>query len=280
MTNAVRVVTDSNTMIPWGLVDDLGIVVVPLTIVIGDRELVEDRDLDVVDAYRQLRAGAAATTSAPSPGAFAAAYEQLRGNPIVSVHIGSAFSATANVARLAGTLAGIDVRVVDTGAASFLAGCCVLAAALAAQAGADLDEVVRRADEVAVTVETVFTLTEAERAQRGGRLTGVVQAEGSVPLIRMAGGIIERVAAVATDVEAADLMFAHIVANPARLRIGVGDADAGPVVDDLVQRLRAARPADEIVRYVVGPTVAAHAGMGTFGIVFHPLVEPGEPGVP
>lgn len=29
--------------------------------------------------------------------------------------------------------------------------------------------------------------------------------------------------------------------------------------------------ADDIVGYIVGPTVAAHAGMGTFGAVVHPL---------
>ena len=58
------------------------------------------------------------------------------------------------------------------------------------------------------------------------------------------------------------------------MRIGVGDADAGPVVDELVARLRARRPGDDIIRYVVGPTVAAHAGMGTFGVVYHPLDMP------
>ena len=63
-------------------------------------------------------------------------------------------------------------------------------------------------------------------------------------------------------------MYEHLVAIPGRLRVGIGDADAGPVVDELVDRLRAARPDDELIRYVVGPTVAAHAGMGTFGVVY------------
>ena len=58
---------------------------------------------------------------------------------------------------------------------------------------------------------------------------------------------------------------------PGRLRIGIGDADAGPVVDELMSQVHVRRPDDDIIRYVVGPTVAAHAGMGTFGIVYHPL---------
>ena len=35
---------------------------------------------------------------------------------------------------------------------------------------------------------------------------------------------------------------------------------------------------DDVIRYVVGPTVAAHAGMGTFGIVYHPLDRPAVTG--
>ena len=58
------------------------------------------------------------------------------------------------------------------------------------------------------------------------------------------------------------------------LRIGVGDADAGPIVDDLFIRLQTHRPTDDLIRYVVGPTVAAHAGMGTFGIVYHAFERP------
>ena len=43
MTGRVRIVTDSNTMIPWSRVDELDIVVVPLTVTIGGQEMIEDR---------------------------------------------------------------------------------------------------------------------------------------------------------------------------------------------------------------------------------------------
>ena len=86
----------------------------------------------------------------------------------------------------------------------------------------------------------------------------------------MRGAEISTIATVQTADVAADAMFEHVAAIEGGLRLGVGDADAGPVVDELVERLRAARPRDELIRYAVGPTVAAHAGMGTFGIVFAP----------
>lgn len=259
-------------MLPWALADDLGIVVVPLTITIDGTELTENDDLDVNDAYQRLRRGAPATTSAPSPGSFAAAYDLLYGSTIVSVHIGSNFSGTANAARLGASLAGSDVHVVDTGHASFMAGCCVIAAAQAAREGRDSAAVIAAAARTAIEVATIFTLTEIDRARAGGRLDGHADDDvAGVPLIRSVAGAFEQIGTVITEQAAASAMFDAVAADPRRLRIGVGDADAGAVVDDLYERLRLARPDDEIIRYVVGPTVAAHAGMGTFGIVHHPV---------
>lgn len=274
MSGAIRIVTDSNSMIPWALADELGIVVVPLTIIIDGAELVEDRDLDVADVYRGLRRGARATTSAPSPGAFAAVYETLAGTSVVSVHIGSNFSATSNAARLGAALGHHDVHVVDTGLASFMAGCCVIAAAQAALTGESVDGIVAAAERTAAQTETVFTLAEIDRARAGGRFERLDHDSDGVPLFRLAAGAFEQICNVTAADEATNVMFDAVARHPRRLRIGVGDADAGPVVDELFERLRAARPDDDIIRYFVGPTVVAHAGMGTFGIVYHPLTEP------
>ncbi len=265
----VRVVTDSNTMIPAALAEAVGLIVVPLTVTIGGDELVEDGALDVAAAYRRLRAGEPATTSAPAPGLFATAYAECGDAPIVSVHIGAAYSGTINAAQLGATVVGADVRVVDTGTASFLAGCCALAAAEAAQTGADVDAVVAAAERVAAGVASVFTIAELDRAASGGRLGVQDVATSGTPVVAMSASSIAPVATVHSADEAAAFMLGHVAAIEGPLRIGVGDADAGPAVDDLEAQLRAALPDADVIRYVVGPTVAAHAGMGTFGVVYH-----------
>jgi len=267
----VRVVTDSNTMVPAALAASLALVVVPLTVTIGGDELVEDATIDVADAYRRLRAGEPATTSAPSPGAFAEAYRAIGDDPIVSVHIGSAYSGTLDAARLGASVAGVEVRFVDTATASFLAGCCAIAAAEAARAGADLMAVAETGQRTAAQVVSIFTLAELERGRAGGRLD--VEAGEGAPVLRMDASGITAVGNASHADEAAAMMIEHLAGVPGRQRIGVGDADAGPVVDELVERLRVLRPDDDVIRYVVGPTVAAHAGMGTFGIVHHPLAD-------
>ena len=188
----------------------------------------------------------------------------------MSVHIGAGYSGTLNAAQLGAQLSGLDVRLVDTGTVSFLAGCCVLAAAEAAAAGSDAADVASAAEDAATRVASVFTIAELDRAAAGGRLGVATEppADGT-PVLLMRGAEIVALRSVTSAEAAADVMYDHVVAVDGPLRIGVGDADAGPMVDELFVRLRAARPDDDLIRYVVGPTVAAHAGMGTFGVVYH-----------
>ena len=119
------------------------------------------------------------------------------------------------------------------------------------------------------SVASVFTLAELDRGRAGGRLA--VEPADGVPVLQMDRTGVSAIGSVRRAEDAAAMMVGRIRDESRRLRIGVGDADAGPIVDELIATLRNLRPGDDIVRYVVGPTVAAHAGMGTFGIVYHPL---------
>ncbi len=47
-----------------------------------------------------------------------------------------------------------------------------------------------------------------------------------------------------------------------------------PVVEPRFERLRAVRSDDDVICYDVRPTVSAHAGTGTVGIVDYPLAGP------
>ncbi len=136
----IGIVTDSNSQIPAELAARLGIVVVPLTVTVDGVDYQEGVDLDADQFYARFESGTPqVSTSQPSPGAFAAAYQALADagvEAIVSVHIGSAISGTVNSARLAAAGAPVPVRIVDTGSASFAIAFAAWEAAEAAAAGA------------------------------------------------------------------------------------------------------------------------------------------------
>lgn len=271
MSAKIRVVTDSNTMLPACLVDRFGVTVVPLQVVVNG-ESVAESSIEVPEFWEQLRRGATVTTAAPSPGDFGEAYSeaaQSGADGVLSVHIGSAYSGTLNAARVAAASSAVPVTLVDTGAASFAAGMCVWRAAEALATGASVGEASRVAGEVGAAVGSAFTIGDIERARRGGRLDA--HAGSGVAVMASDGPDMVQLRTAATAAAAIEAIVKHVSRQPGGLRVGVGHADAAAAAAKLAERVGRLSNVEETIRYVVGPSVAAHTGAGTFGVVFHAL---------
>ncbi|HVF32607.1 MAG TPA: DegV family protein [Acidimicrobiales bacterium] len=273
--------TDSNAQLPPSLVERYRIEVVPLTVVVDAVEHLEGEDLDADGFFSMFeRAGAGSpptvTTAAPSPGRFAEAYGRLAAagaTEILSVHLGSAISATCNSARLAAGGAPVPVRLVDTGTASFAVGCAVWEAGEVASRGGDLEEAAHAATRVASACGNVFVVGALDLARAGGRLAA--DAADPLTVLALEDGAMRPVASFAAASDAAQAMADRIAAEGAgrRLRVGVGHSDetSASIAASLASLLADDPAGHELVRYRVGPSVAAHTGPGTAGAVFHPL---------
>lgn len=267
----VRLVTDSTAMLPAALLARYAITAVPMTVVVDGTAHHED-ELDPVEFCGLLRAGASVSTSAPAPGELLAAYEALAADgatAILSIHVGSNQSATVGAAQLVAGRVDVPVTVVDTGTASFIEGCCVWRAAERLADGASTDDAAAAAGQVAATAASVFTIGEIARANEGGRL--LVADGGGVPVFVSAGPDMHQQGTVTTADDAARMMADVMAGHAGPLRVGVGDADDEAAALALVAALQGLPNVAELVRYTVGPSVAAHTGAGTVGAVFHPL---------
>ena len=272
----IGLVTDSNAQLPAALADRYGVEVVPLTVTLDGAEYLEGVDLDADAFYARFEQGRpTVTTSQPSPGRLAAAYDAVadRGaTEILSVHIGSSVSGTVNSARLASQVSPVPVRIVDTGTASFAVSLCVWEAAEAVAAGATLEEAAAAAERVGASVGNVFVVGALDLARAGGRLGDVAPVATTIPVLTLAGGVMREVERCDDLDQAAEVMTSFVRAGGSSLRVGVGIADAGtlPLVTAVEDRLRDAPEVAELVRYVIGPSVGAHTGPGTVGTMFAP----------
>ena len=271
----IGLVTDSNAQLPPELAGRYGVEVVPLTVVVDGVEYLEGVDIDAEEFYALFSSGRpTVTTAQPSPGRFAAAYEAVadRGaTEILSVHIGSSVSGTVNAARLASQVSPVPVRIVDTGTASFAVSLCLWEAAEAVARGATLEEAAGAAERVGATVGNVFVVGALDVARAGGRLAGDVgQPAAGIPVLTLAGGLMKEVDRCHDLEEAADAMATFVRSSGKSLRVGVGLSDLGtlPLVSQLEKRLRDAPEVSHLVRYRVGPSVGAHTGPGTVGVMF------------
>ena len=271
----IALVTDSNALVPPDLRARFDVDVVPLTVVVDGVPYDEGVDLTTAAFYASLAAGAEVSTAAPAPGVLLSAYERAaaRGSTaVLSIHIGSNTSATVGSARIAAASSPIPVEIVDTGTASFPVACCVWAAGGVLERGGTLGEAASAAQEVSRVVGNVFVVGALDLARRGGRLASGAEDGGGVPVLALRDGTMD-VLGRAADIEAAvDAMVAEFVRASAgrSMRVGVGDASAPEVARELAARLAAQPGTAELVRYEVGPSVAAHSGLGTAGAVYFP----------
>ena len=171
----IKVVTDSVSDLPPGLVDELGVTVVPAKVLFGSEEFSDGVDITTDQFFERLAADPVLPkTSQPSVGEFAEVYRRVAqdADGIVSVHVSSKVSGTYNSAVQAREHAGVacPIEVVDSMQASMGEGMVAIAAARAAQAGGSLEEVAQAARDARPRAQMLGLLDTLEYLQRGGRI--------------------------------------------------------------------------------------------------------------
>jgi len=262
-------------MIPIALRDRFNVIVVPMTVTVDGVEYHEGSNLTSTDFYARLAAGATVTTSAPSPGAILTAYRQAAcagADQVLSIHTGSNYSATISAASIAADLADVMVSVVDTRLASFPVTLCLWAAAEAIAAGRPITVAAAAALSTASRIGSVFVVGVPERTRRGGRFVSVADEIVSTSILELDGNGLREMMRV-KDIDAAvDSMATHVLAlaRTQPMRVGIGDALLPSIATEFENRLTTPGIVD-LIRYEVGPSVGAHTGAGTVGIVYVPL---------
>jgi DegV family protein with EDD domain len=273
MRSTIGICTDSNSQLPESLAQRYAVEVVPITVTVDGHEYLEGVDLDADRFYELLGAepGLRVSTSQPSPGQFAAAYENLlqRGcDQILSIHLMAATSGTLNSARLAARSLPIPVRLVDSGTAGFGISCCVWAAAEAVARGASIDEAVQTAESLSPQIGAVLIVGQLEFMRSGSALN---KPDG-IPIMKMHDGRLEIVDHATTVIDAIHVMTETATGWGGRVNVAIGLADRSG--EQFAQSLAAAIGASpnvvEIVRYRIGPSVGAYAGPGTVGCFMFP----------
>ena len=277
----IALVTDSASQIPADLAERLGVTVIPMTVSVDGIDYLEGVDLHADDFWDRFVDGDLpdVATSQPNPGEIAKIYERLAAEgatEIVSVHVGAEHSGTLNAARMAAASVDATVHLVDSATASFGVTCCVWEAASALAAGAGGAEAADRARATASTIGTTFIIQALDFARKGGRLARqLADDHDGVVVLGGLGGAIDVLATGHTIDELCDQMVAPFLAEGRAIRAGVSLADPATAVfaEGIEARLRASDLCVDLVRYRVGPSIAAHTGPGTAGGFWYPIGE-------
>ena len=183
----IKIVTDSSITIEPELAKDLNITIVPLTVMIdgvvySDANLKEGEFLQLMKSSKNLP-----KTSQPPVGVFAEVFEDLSAEDvqIISIHMSHALSGTVEAARQGATLAKADVTVVDSSFTDQAMKFQVVEAAKMAKAGATLEEILEKLEEVKTKTELYIGVSTLENLVKGGRIGRVTGLISSLLNIRV-----------------------------------------------------------------------------------------------
>ena len=183
----IKIVTDSSITIEPEVVKDLDITIVPLSVMV-DGVVYSDSDLKEGEFLRLMKESKnLPKTSQPPVGVFAEVFETLAetADHIIAIHMSHALSGTIEAARQGATLANADVTIIDSSFIDQALKFQVVEAAKLAKAGADLDDILQRIEEVKEKSELYIGVSTLENLVKGGRIGRVTGLISSLLNIRV-----------------------------------------------------------------------------------------------
>lgn len=200
-------VTDSTSDLTQGMIDQYGIQVVPIIVVIDGKGYTDGSGMTREDFYTALPTmKIPPTTAAPAPAEFGERYEKLLAigcEHILSFHPPLALTSIGTFAQTAADNFKGRVSVIDSGQLSLGIGFQVLAAAEAAAKGtAGLDEVLAAVKSARMRLKLIAVLDTMLYIKRSGRVHWAKAAIGGLfnlkPLIELTEGRVESLGAART----------------------------------------------------------------------------------
>jgi len=271
----VKVVTDSLSDITDDIAQGLGITIVPLTVSFGKESFLDRITISTDEFYYRLAHNATwPTTTQPPPAAFIDVYNKLaeETDEILVITLSTKLSGTYESALAAKSMVEEKCRieVIDSLTVAMSLGLIVIAAAKAAQAGANLDKVadlVRRARARSHLIAFFDTLKYLAKGGRIGKAQGLMGAMLSIkPILTVKDGEMSPLTRVRSRAAGMDYIYNSVAGFPNIEGLAVEHATTPDDADKLVERLGSLYPKERIYRSTISPVVGTYAGPGAMAV--------------
>lgn len=281
MAGTLRIYTDSASDMTPEELREHQVGLIPMSLVCGSDSFVDDHSVPMAKLWERMEAGEMLTTSQPSLQNFLDIFERARTKKesVVYVAISSALSGTYQTAMAAKTMVSYpDIHIVDARKAAGAAAekMVVLRACQLRDEGKDAEDIAKELTGYRSRVRLFACIDTLEYLVRGGRLSKIAGAVGSVlsikPLIAFTeNGEVEvikkvpglkRAMAALCDVIAAHPIDKHFPIIPIFAK---EDANCLEFLGRMTEQLKdfAVSEPQEI-----GATIGCHIGPGGFGLVY------------
>ncbi|MEH7224394.1 DegV family protein [Bacillus sp. JJ1566] len=275
----VKIVTDSTADLSEGLVKELGISVVPLSITIDGETFLDRVDITPKEFLMKMKHSTELPKSSqPAVGHFVEIYNQLGsdGSEILSIHMTGGMSGTVASAENAARISESNVTVIDSMYISRALAFQVVEAAKMANAGHTKDEIVKRIEAIREN-STLFVIVDTlENLVKGGRIGKGKALIGSLlnikPIASLQDGVYTPVAKVRSHAKIVKYLtekFAEDVSGKTIKSVAIAQVDAMELatnVKDAIKKLTGFEAVDIVE---TTPVIATHTGPGAIGFMYY-----------
>jgi DegV family protein with EDD domain len=273
------IVADTTCGLPYQVLEERGIPVVPQVVVFGEESYHDDRNFDTAVFLQKLKASTTLPkTAAPEPSLYFPIFEEARRKKesvVVVAPTGKASGTVRSAQTAAQEFSDVDIRVVDTQTISCNLASLVLISDEMAKAGCSADEIVAKLNDLVPRGQLYFVVDTLEYLAKGGRIGGAKKLLGELleikPVLQVKDGQIEpfeqhrtKRRALARLVEVA----AESCQKGDETHLCVLQVAAEKEAEALVEELKLRIPVFNIPIYQLPPAIVVHAGPRAMGLGF------------
>ncbi len=271
-------ISDSTSYLPENLINNYGIIIIPLYIHLEGKSYKEGRDISHAEFYHIFESSKMfPTTSQPSAGEFLEVFQSLAPeDEALVILISAELSGTVQSALMARNMLENErqknIHIVDSRSSSMGMGFQLLKAGEMFTRGRTMTEVIEEVERIKIQQEIYFIVDDLEYLVRGGRLSRSSGLIGNLlqlkPVLTLKDGKIELFDKVRTSSRAIKLMMEQVEKNKSWLtQLAVIHIQAEEQALKLQENLQEQYDITTVVSEA-GPVIGSHTGPGTLGIAF------------
>lgn len=271
-------ISDSTSYLPENIINDYGIIIIPLNLHLEGKSYKEGRDISHTEFYHIFRSSKTfPTTSQPSAGEFLEVFERLTpDDEALVILISAELSGTVQSALMARNMLDAqrqkNIHIRDSRSSSMGMGFQLLKAGEMFAQGKTMSEVIEEVERIKIHQEIYFIVDNLEYLVRGGRLSKSSGLIGNLlqlkPVLTVKEGKLELFDKVRTSSRAVKLMKKQVEKNKSWLKqLAVIHVQAEEEALKLQQDLQEQYGITALISEA-GPVIGAHTGPGTLGIAF------------
>ncbi|MBN1191399.1 MAG: DegV family protein [Dehalococcoidales bacterium] len=265
----VKIITDSMADLPVDLIKKHNITVIPVNVLFGMDCYRDGVDMTTEQFYDKLVASKTIpTTAVPSLGTFVDIFKKVleEADELLVLTISHKLSGTYDTACRAAEMvkSSKPIKVIDTLHVIMGEGLVTITAAIAAQTGAKLDDLVKLVNNSIPRIEERMAFDTLDYLKKGGRIGSAQAFLGSIlklnPVLRLRNGEVFPISRERSRAKAIESLYNFVLEFSNVEAIAVEDATTPEEADKLARRLKLMYPDAPIYRSKVGAVMGTHVG--------------------